>query len=317
MILVIGGTGTTGHAILRRLSELDVGARALVRPTSSAHPAAVRRSVTRRPDLSALPGIRVVPGDAGDPESLAAAMRGATQVVLSMGNGPSQLDLELAVVHASVAAGVQHLVKVSAPVVGPDVPVAIARLHYAVETELLDSGIDHTFLRPYAFQQNLLNMAGVISMAGFFTGITGNTRMNMVDIRDVAEVAAVALTTTRTRGRALVLTGPEAVSYPEVAAKLTGMGRRTRYANLSPEKFRRNLRRAGLPPWLVDHLEEIQSLALAYPEIPTETVREITGRGARSVDDFLAENLDSFVGPLRRTLRRMSRPMVAARATAG
>ncbi len=288
MILVIGATGTTGGAVLRRLHGLGVPVRALVRPGTDGPTRAGRTPP------GPWPGVPVVTGDAGDPRSLRAATDGAAQVLLAMGNGPRQLEYELAVVDAAVAAGVEHLVKVSAPVVGPDVPVAVARLHHRVEQAVVAAGLGHTFLRPYAFQQNLLRAADAVAATGCLVGVTPDTPVNRVDVRDVADVAAVALTTTRTRGRALVLTGPEAVSDESVARRLTALGRPTRCVAVGADAHRRDLRRAGLPPWLVEHLVEIRLLAATRPETPNDTVERITGHPARRLDDFLAEHLDRF-----------------------
>jgi hypothetical protein len=60
------------------------------------------------------------------------------------------------------------------------------------------------------------------------------------------------------------------------------------------DAHRRDLRRAGLPPWLVEHLVEIRLLAATRPETPNDTVERITGHPARRLDDFLAEHLDRF-----------------------
>jgi uncharacterized protein YbjT (DUF2867 family) len=286
MILVLGGTGLVGGAVLRRLVELDQPVRTLVR-----RPA---------PGLSA-PGVEVVVGDVGDAVSLRSAVQGVRQVFLVMANGPEQQQHERAVASAAAAGGVEHLVKVSAPYVGPTLPVAIARMHHAIEQEILEiasrSGMQHTFLRPYAFMQNLLNIAPTVRMAGYFTGTTGATPMNMVDVRDIADVAAVALTTARTRGRALVLTGSRTVSYPQIAEHLTALGRPTRYLDMQPAEFAAGLQRSGLPTWVVDHLLEIQAMTRASPELPTAAVQDVTGRAPLTVEAFLSENLTEFARP--------------------
>lgn len=186
--------------------------------------------------------------------------------------------------------------KVSAPVIGSDAPVAVARIHNEIEQAVRAAGLDHTFLRPYAFLQNLLNLAPTIRMVGFISGITGNAPMNRVDARDIADVAVVTLTTHRGRGP-LVLTGAEAVSYPEVARRLTALGRPTRYVGLTRSEYRRALQRARLAPWLVDHLEEIQTLTSTHSERPTTTVADLTGRAPRGLDAFLVEHLGQFSSP--------------------
>ncbi|AEV85120.1 Prestalk A differentiation protein A [Actinoplanes sp. SE50] len=290
MILVLGATGLVGGAVLHRLAALQAPVRALVRrPT----PAVM--------SLSAAGTIDVVVGDVADEDCLRRAVHGVRQVFLVMANGPQQQHHELAVVRAALDARVEHLVKVSAPYVGPEVPVAIARMHHTIEQAIVAAGarhdMRHTFLRPYAFMQNLLHNAPPIRMAGFFTGTTADTPMNMVDVRDIADVATTALTTTRTHGRALVLTGPRAVSYPDVARHLSALGRPTRYLTMRPPEYAAKLHRAGLPTWTIEHLLEIQAMTLTHPETPTSTVRDVTGHTPRTIEAFLAENLTEFTHP--------------------
>ncbi|GAA3029942.1 NAD(P)H-binding protein [Actinokineospora globicatena] len=270
MILVIGGTGTTGRAVLQSLH--GVPTRALVRTPGSLPP-----------------GVEQVVGDAADPGSLRAALTGVSGVFLAMGNGPRQEEIELGVVAEAARAGVDHLVKLSAP--GPaDSPVAIARMHHRVEDAVRASGINHTFLRPYAFFQNLLFHADRIRATGSFPTTTGDTPLNMVDARDVADVAVAALRRKSTGTH--LLTGPEALSYPEVAALLTAMGKPARCVTLTAAELRADL--TGAPPWLVDHILEIQSLATTHPEHPNATVAQLLGRPPRSLDDFLREHARAF-----------------------
>ncbi|WP_018684447.1 NAD(P)H-binding protein [Actinokineospora enzanensis] len=270
MILVIGGTGTTGRAVLQALR--GVPTRALVRGSGNLPP-----------------GVGRVVGDAGDLGAVRAALTGVSRVFLAMGNGPRQEEIELGVVAEAARAGVDHLVKVSAP--GPvDSPVAIARLHHRVEEAVRESGIGHTFLRPYAFFQNLLFQADRIRATGSFPAMTGDTPLNMVDARDVADVAVAALAGKVTGTH--LLTGPEAVSYPEVAARLTALGRPTRCVAVAAEELRADLR--GAPDWLVDHVVEIQRLAITHPEHPNDTVAHLLGRPPRRLDDFLRQHAVAF-----------------------
>ncbi|SES33534.1 NAD(P)H-binding protein [Actinokineospora terrae] len=272
MILVIGGTGTTGRAVLHALHTRAVPTRALVRTAGTVPP-----------------GVEQVVGDAADPGALRAALAGASGVFLAMGNGPRQEEIELGVVAEAARAGVDHLVKLSAP--GPaDSPVAIARMHHRVEAAVRASGVGHTFLRPYAFFQNLLFHAARIRATGWFPTTTGDTPLNMVDARDVADVAVAALMTKTTGTH--VLTGPEAVSYPDIAARLTAAGTPTRCVTLTPTELRADL--TGAPPWLVDHVLEIQHLATTHPEHPNNTITHLLGRPPRTLDAFLHEHAPAF-----------------------
>ncbi|GAA2986128.1 NAD(P)H-binding protein [Actinokineospora diospyrosa] len=277
MILVIGGTGTTGRAVLHTLHGRGLPTRALVRAAS---------------DLP--PSVEQVIGDAADPGALRAVLTGVSGVFLAMGNGPRQEEVELGVVAETARARVEHLVKLSAP--GPaDSPVAIARLHHRVEDAVRATGIAHTFLRPYAFFQNLLFHAGRIRATGSFPATTGDTPLNMVDARDVAEVAVAALIDNP--GGTHLLTGPEAISYPDIAARLTAAGRPTRCVTVSPEQLRADLR--GAPNWLIDHVLEIQRLATTHPEHPNDTVARLLGHPPRLLDDFLREHAPAFGIPNR------------------
>jgi uncharacterized protein YbjT (DUF2867 family) len=231
------------------------------------------------------------------------------QVFLLMGNGSTQETVELGVVAHAAAAGVRHVVKVSAPLVGDDVPVGIARMHTRVERALAATPMTSTFLRPYAFFQNLLRNADMIRHTGTFVGITGSTPMNMVDARDVADVAVAALTRPEVAGRALVLTGARTVSYPQVAERLTALGAPTVFVTLTPRELRDGLERRGMPAWLVDHVVEIQQMTLARPERPTSTVADVTGHAPRDLDAFLQEHLDAF-RPVADTGHRLERQAV-------
>lgn len=288
MILIIGSTGTTGSAVLSELVKRGIPSRALIRPLKG-------RAVPRLQS----PTIEYVEGDASSAESLAKALVGVSRVFLSMANGPEQRSIELQVIRESSRAGVEHIVKLSAPIVGDDVPVRIARMHYEIEQAIESSGMAFTHIRPYGFMQNLFSLLPTIHGMGLIFGTSGDTRMNFIDARDIAAVSVHSLLNESCRGNAYQLTGPQAISYPQIAAMLSGLGRPVRYVNQTPEKFRLGLRRAKLAPWLVEHIVEIQALAIEYPETPSDTVAELLGRPPRSLDSFVAENRERFRGPFR------------------
>lgn len=283
MIAVMAATGTTGNALLTRLIELDVPCRALTR--------------TPEPLRKELPShVEVVGADAADPGTLRAAFAGADQVFLAMANQPRQVALELNAVEAAVASGVRHVVKLSAPAAEPDSPVAISRGHFTVEAYLKASGLRHTVLRPYAFMQKLLLLAPGVAGHGVVVGAMGDAPCNYIDARDIADVAATALTRTEVAGRTYDLTGGQAVSYAQLAAVLGRLtGREVRYIDLRPEDFRAHLTgTAGMPDWLAAHIVEIQQLAVARPESPNGVVESLLGRPARTLESFLDEHADSF-----------------------
>lgn len=299
MIVVMGATGSTGSALLHRLTSLGVPVRALTRD-----PARLRARLGSPTGGSPAAGVEIRAADAADPVTLRAAFEGADQLFLTMANSPAQAALEGNAVEAAARSGIRHVVKLSAPGVGADSPVAISRWHHAVEQQLLASGLPHTLLRPYAFMQKLLLLGPEIAARGVLYGAMADAPCNYVDCRDIADVAAAVLTRPELAGRTYTLTGDRAYSHPELAHLLgTLLGHPVRHLDLGAEGLRRHLlEHAGMPGWLAAHVAEIQQLAVDRPETPTTTVAGILGRPPRSLEAFLHEHLGAFrPGPARDT----------------
>lgn len=284
MITVIGATGATGSALLRRLIELEVPCRA----------------VSRTPDdLRAAIGtntaVEIVGADAADPQTLRDAFEGSTQLFLAMANSPRQAELETNVIDAAAHCGVRHVVKLSAPAAEPASPVAISRSHWRIEEHLAKTDMTATLLRPYAFMQKLLLNAPAIA-EGVLIGAMREAPCNYIDVRDIADVATEALLRPGLAGATYTLTGPRAFSHPELARLLGELTcRPVRYIDLPPSEFHSHLlSTAQMPPWLADHVVEIQQLAIARPESPNDTIEAILGRPARTLHAFLREHLHTF-----------------------
>lgn len=286
MIVVMGATGATGGATLRSLAALGAPTRALSRDPQRLAASLDDRTLARTEPVAA---------DAADPASLRAAFNGAQQLLLTMANGPHQVQYELNAVEAALACGVEHIVKVSAPAAEPDSPVAVSRGHHLVEERLRAGGVRTTVLRPYAFMQKLLLLAPGIA-AGVVPGAMGRARCNYVDVRDVGDAAAEVLTRQGPAGGTVLLTGPRPYSHEELAALLSELlGHPVRHLELSPSAFHAHLvGRAGLPDWLATHVVEIQRLATLRVEEPDDAFTRLTGRAPRTLEAFLGEQLHRF-----------------------
>lgn len=286
MIVVMGATGATGNALLHSLLTLGAPVRALTRTPHRPIPGLTGAHQ---------PPVEVQYADATDPHSLRTAFKDASQLFLAMANSPAQVELETRVIDIAAHTGIGHIVKISAPAAEPDSPVVISRGHHTIEEHLRASGLTHTILRPYAFTQNLLRLAPTVAQ-GIILGTTGDAPCNYIDCRDIGDVAAAALTRPDIVSATYTLTGPEAVSYPTLASRLTTLtGNQIRYVNLTPDELRDNLiHNAHMPTWLADHVTEIQQLAITRPETPTTTVIDILGRPPRTLDAFLHEHHAHF-----------------------
>ncbi|MFX3651216.1 MAG: SDR family oxidoreductase [Paenibacillus sp.] len=287
MITIIGATGMIGNALLRRLMERGIPVRAVSRK-----PDKLRQQMA---DL-ALSGIEICAADANDSESMRRALAGTSQLFLALSNTPTQVELETSIIQMAVQEGVKHVVKISSPAYDERSPVAVAGWHEQIEQALVKSGMTYTMLRPYAFMQNLLRLAPTITTRDVFFGCIGDSPCNFIDCRDIADIATEVLTRDKPVNRIYTLTGSEAFTYAQIADKMSTLfNRPIGFLNLKPEELRTDLIEHGqMPPWLADHVVEIQTMSTVVPEYPTDTVQRLLGRAPRSLDAFLREHRDAF-----------------------
>ncbi|WP_186203899.1 NAD(P)H-binding protein [Burkholderia gladioli] len=280
---IAGATGRVGAELTRLLAEDPVELLAL----------------TRRPEAAVLPaGVRAVGVDFERPAGLPATLQGVERLFIAQGSSPNQVANEIALIDAAVAAGVRHVVKLSA--MGPATRLYPMAWHMPIEAHLARQPIASTVLRPSAFTSLLLR-AGPLVAAGEWGGAVGSGRTNFVDTRDVAAAARAALFEEVDGESQLVyhLTGPRAWTVDEIARELSGLlDRPVAYAQRSLAEQHALLLAGGLPPFVADLLVGLDRLMRASGiGETTRTVEELTGRPPRSLTDWLRENLDRFRRP--------------------
>ncbi|MGW1750450.1 NAD(P)H-binding protein [Streptomyces sp. NPDC002092] len=217
MILVTGASGNVGTALLTRLHNDGVAARAAYRDPRTTG------QVTRS-------GGRAVTLDLAVPDTIGPALDGIETVFLLGATGPDQTTHELNMLEAARAVGVR-VVKLS--VWRADEGLSpIARLHRPVEQALITSGLPWTILRPNFYLQNFLRQPS-IREAGEFSLPLITAPISFVDIGDIARVAARVLTTDGHDGCVYDLTGPKALTYAEAAEEISAvLGKPVRYVGL-------------------------------------------------------------------------------------
>lgn len=204
-IVITGATGNTGKVIASLLRERGLPVVAMV------------RSERKRRELAAQ-GIETIAGDFDDPPSLERALSGAERAYLVCTPDEHLVRRETAFVRAAARARVRHVVKCSAYAAGVDAPTQNLRSHGLIERALIESGLEWTIVRPHGFMQtftligwDLMQRSGVISFPA------GDGALPLVDVRDVARVAALALTSSGHAGKAYDVTGPEALTFARQA----------------------------------------------------------------------------------------------------
>ena len=282
-ILVTGGTGAIGTEVVRALAERRVAVRALARDPA--------RAVARLGD-----GAEIVRGDFADRTSIERALDGVQRVFLCCPNHPRQADYEAAVIDAAAAAGVDRIVKISANGASVGSLLEFWDVQGRLERHLQESGVPAVVLEPSLYMSLLLASAEAIRFTGKLFAPAGDAKITMIDPRDVAAVAVVALTTDGHEGRSYVLTGPEAVTFGHVARELSAVaGRPVEYVDISDQAALDGMLRSGMPEWVAERLVVLFGLLRrGVMSTPTDVVRVLTGREPRSVADFVRDHAVAF-----------------------
>jgi uncharacterized protein YbjT (DUF2867 family) len=283
VILVTGATGLVGGAVLRELVGRGVAVRALARSPEKA--AAL-----------AGPGVETAIGDFAQPETLGPALRGVRRALLVSHHDVRQVELQRNFVQAARREGGVHVVKLSGLATAPGSRSQSGRWHAETEAEIRDAGLPWTFLHPPYFMQNVLRAAPAIAAHGVLTAAMRDGRVAMVDARDVAAVAATALTAEGHTGQTHVITGPEALSHADVAGALSrAVGEPITYRDVPFDDLRAQLLASGAPPWLVEvRMEFTAILREGAAAAVTDVVARTTGRPPRTFADFAAEHAALF-----------------------
>lgn len=285
MILLTGATGTIGTELARLLSEQGHTFRAMVRDEGKAG------------GLRNL-GATIVVADMSRPETLPAAVEGIERAFLLTPLDARQVEWKSAFVEAAKSAGVRHVVLASGIGADADTPTTAGRWHGATQRELERSGMSYTFLQPTFFMQNILMFAPSIAGEGVFYQPLADARVSYIDARDIAAVAAAALTGDGHEGKAYAMTGPEALSCADMAEILSAkIGRMVRYVPVPLEDARASMLGAGMQPEAVGALVELYAVCRqGHAEAVLDTVREVLGRPPRDFAAFVEDHARAFAG---------------------
>jgi uncharacterized protein YbjT (DUF2867 family) len=225
------------------------------------------------------------------------AMRGARAVYHICPNmHPDEVAIGQAAIAAAREAGVQHFVYHS--VLHPQVEAMPHHwLKMRVEEQVFGSGLDYTILQPAAYMQNVLAYRESVVQEGVYpVPYAVETRLGMVDLKDVAEVAAKVLTEPGHKGATYELCGLERLTQTEVA-DLMGqqLGRAVQAEAIPREAWRAQAQAAGLGPYQVETLVQMFEYYERHGFWGNPNVLAcLLGRRPASLIDFLARTLPEW-----------------------
>jgi uncharacterized protein YbjT (DUF2867 family) len=292
MILVTGSTGTVGTEVIKQLSNIpNINIKAGIHSTDNLKKL---KEYDKR--------IEAVQVDYNKPETLKKALKNVEKLFFLSRDSPIMTELASNVVHEAKNEGIRHIVRLSAK--GADVKAEShsLRSHRYIEEIIKDSGIPYTILRPNEFMQNFVNLHGQsIKNSNAFYMAVGDSKVSIVDVRDIASVAVKTLTDNgdddRYIGKTYTITGPEALSYYQAAEILSkATSKEISYVNLSEGDFRRSLRDAGVDDWFIyivlGMLDSYYRKGIAAQVF--STVEEVTGKRPITFSQFVDDHIQAF-----------------------
>lgn len=282
MILVTGASGTVGGMVLRKVVE------------SGASVAAMYQSESEARDVS--PKTRAVIADFADEDSLRYAFKDVQSLFLVCSPIPQLVEFESNAIEVAKECGVKNLVLNSALGAGKW-NKSFPKWHTETERVLEQSGVPYSIVRPNSFMQNITAFfAQTIQTQDAFYSSMGKSRASLIDVQDIADVVAALLTSGKPENRAYELNGLEALSYYDVADKISRIcGRTIRYIDIPMSEQKKAMLNAGMPEWQAQALIDLQEYYVQGNggELNND-VQRITGHPPRNLDQFLAANASAF-----------------------
>ncbi len=283
-VLVTGGTGTVGSAVVKALSgKADISV--LTRDAEKA---------------KKLPqGVKGVVGNLLDVGSIRSVFKGFDAVFLVTVVSPEESTEGLLAVNGIRDAGVKRVVYMSVQ----DADLAVHLPHFGskvpIEMAIKASGLAHTILRPNNFYQNDTWFQQAIMNYGVYPQPLGATGVSRVDVRDIADAAVAALTTSKADSKTVNLVGPEALTGEGTAAIWSkALGKPVKYAGEDMDAWEKQNLGYGLPPVLAYDFrlmyEWFQKKGLKAGKNDVHDLTALIGHAPRTYADYVAETAKAW-----------------------
>jgi len=276
-ILVTGGTGKVGAEVVRELQKRNADIRMLVRKEGAPTPK----------------GVEVAIGDLLDPVSIQKALQGVDKLYLLNAVLPDELTQGLIAYDLAKRLKLKHVVYHSVFRVDhfKDVPHFASKL--AIENALREFDVPFTIIRPNYFSQNDATIQDALTKAGIYPMPLGQVGISTVDVRDIAEATAIALTSDGHFGKTYNLNGPEVLSGPKIASIWSRLlGKEIRYTGDDMDALEEQMR-TRMPSWSAFDIRMMFQgyLERGFAAEPgdIDTLTDLLGHAPRRYEDFARE----------------------------
>ncbi len=284
-ILVTGGTGNVGGAVVAELLKRGAQVRVLAR---------------KQPEAGKLPaGVEIAIGDLLDPVSVEVAMREVDKLFLLNAVVTDELTQALIAYGIARRAGLKHVTYLSVFKVHQfrDVPHFASKL--AVEEALREFGVPYTILRPGYYIQNDLNLKEALTGSGIYPMPIGAAGIAAADIRDIAEAAAISLTEEGHDGQTYDIVAPATISGPGNAALWSKqLGKEIKYTGHNFDQWEQMMR-ARMPSWSAFDLRMMFQgyfdRGFASTETEVSRLTKLLNHAPRSYEEFAVETAAMWI----------------------
>lgn len=275
-IIVTGATGTVGREVIKALQKKGANIVAALHKGSGAE---------KREKLGTK-NLIFAEIDYSQPQTLNEVFEPGAKLFMLTPYNPEQKQIASTIARAALRKGISHIVLLSGFNVTDEKPIEIARSLIAGEEAVEVTGIPYTFLRACSFMQNFINYYGPQPDGNIYMPV-GNVAMNFIDVRDIAEVAAIALTQNGHENKAYRL-ATVAHTIEEIAALLSkATGKTIRYVDVPADAIAQGMRQYGVPEWMIEQNLELYAAAKdgRYSQT-TNDFELVTGKTPISFADF-------------------------------
>ena len=277
-VLVTGGTGMVGSLVVKELVARGADTRVLTRDPGKLRPSR---------------GVSAVQGNLQEPETVRRVFDGVERVFLLNAVSQTEASEALMALTGMRLAGVKHVVYLSVHKADAAAWLPHFGAKVGVEAALKVSGIPYTVLRPNNFFQNDYWLKDALLRYGVYPQPIGNVGLSRVDVRDIAEAAAIALTSSGHSGETYELVGPEVVTGSSTAAAWSqALKRPIVYAGDDLDAWEKQ-QLQYLPDWMVFDLRHMyaffQKNGLIASDAAIARQTKLLGHRPRAFSDFATE----------------------------